>query len=137
MGCGNSDEAKQLFFPLQAGCHNFDIGLRVPNTEVARVDKFFADHEAFMRSTHNATADGSKEPHTLGYFVTKVAERKNPLDAQEGLTENTLYGLTETYRSSGGCDAHLAAGRANEALFKEFSELVGLFGVGEGLGQMW
>ena len=76
------------------------------------VDEWFAAHKAHMNSTHNFSADGSKEPHALCYYVSKVAQPGFQGSAFEGphSSNHTLYALTETYRSREGCVAHTDAG---------------------------
>eukprot|EP00658_Telonema_sp_P-2_P058892 TRINITY_DN474_c0_g1_i1.p1 TRINITY_DN474_c0_g1~~TRINITY_DN474_c0_g1_i1.p1 ORF type:complete len:289 (+),score=93.05 TRINITY_DN474_c0_g1_i1:185-1051(+) len=124
MGCGNGTEAEN--FPLEPGCVNFDIALRVPDGETGPVDAFFAEHEQFMRKTHNTKPDGSQEPHTLAYFVTKV---KEPVPEGEGTTGNTLYALTETYRTVKGCEAHMEEGQKSTEMFAHFQEVVSKYAV--------
>jgi hypothetical protein len=89
---------------------------------VKQVDKFFADHKAFMDKTHPTSGDA--EPRPLMYIVTKAPEPKDPNNPKAGSTGNTLYSLTETYRGMDGCTAHMAAGQADGPLFSKFLEIV-------------
>ena len=72
--------------PTKPGCHNFNLTFKVPDGETAVVDKFFADHQTFMRETHK----GPEEPFALMYIVTKMQEPKDPNDPSQGTTGNTL-----------------------------------------------
>jgi len=117
--------------PIKPGCHNFNLTLRVPEGEETEyVDKFFEDHQAFMRSTHG---NPSKEPFCLMYIVTKTPESKE----DGSTTGNNLYALTETYQGTEGCDAHMSAGKNYQkkegedhgALFGTFLDIVSKYAI--------
>jgi hypothetical protein len=101
---------------LEPGCRNFNVGLRVPAADVEHVDKFFADHKAFMDRTHKASGDA--EPRPLMYAVTKA----------QTTTGNTLYSVTQTYRGMDGAKAHMAAGQADGPLNMRFLDVFSKFG---------
>lgn len=112
--------------PIKAGCHNFNLTFKVPAGETDYVDKFFADHEAFMRATHA----GPEEPFAQMYIVTKQAEQKDG-----AATGDTVYAVTETYQAIKGCHAHMAAGQGfnkkdgepHGDLFARFLDVVGKY----------
>ena len=117
--------------PTKPGCRNFNLTFKVPDAETGVVDKFMADHQEFMRKTHN----GPEEPFCLMYIVSKTPEPKDPNDPSAGTTGNTLYAITETYEAMAGCEAHMAAGQGYGkkegepygALFATFLEVVGKY----------
>jgi len=117
--------------PIKPGCRNFNITLKVPDGDVETVDKFIADHQAFMRETHK----GPAEPFCLMYAVTKTAELKDSNDPSQGTTGSMLYAITETYQALEGCQAHMAAGQGygkkegepHGVLFGTFLDLVGKY----------
>ena len=107
------------------------ITLKVPDGETEYVDKFFDEHQAFMRETHN----GPAEPNAIMYIITKTPDLKDSNDPSAGTTGNTLYAVTETYAGLEGCQAHMAAGQGygkkegepHGALFATFLEVVGKY----------
>jgi hypothetical protein len=113
-----SDPLLSALDNVRPGCRAFNLGFAVPQSDVAAVDKFFADYTAFMDRTHRTSGDA--EPMILFYTVTKAP---GPND------RTTLYALTEIYRSMAGCCAHVAAAEATGALFSTFRDVVAKYAV--------
>jgi hypothetical protein len=75
---------------LSPGCFDINIGFKVPDADVAHVDKFFADHKAFMAKTHPTSSDAELQP--LMYMVTKAPEPKAEVPFQaSGPTGQKMY----------------------------------------------
>ena len=101
--------------------YGFHISFKVPNDQSERMELFLDTHQAFMRETHHI--GGNIEPVILCYVVMKSPEFNNPLDPTSGETGNTLYGITEIYQGTEGCQAHMALGQAREKMFGELVSL--------------
>ena len=106
---------------LAPGCCEINIGFKVPDAEVAHVDKFFADHKAFMDKTHPTSGD--EEPVILFYMVSKIA-------GEEGFT---LYSQTEIFKGQAGIDKHMEIGMA-DPIGPRFMDLVGKYSVYKSIG---
>ncbi|MAJ29315.1 hypothetical protein CBD41_07850 [bacterium TMED181] len=117
---------------VRNGCYGFHLTFRVPNDEVSRVDEFFETHQSFMRETHHL--DGDIEPVVLTYAVMRGPEMNDPLNPESGETGHTLFGITEIYRGSEGCQAHMALGQSREAMFSDLMGLTQDYMVGGLLG---
>ena len=110
-----------LTLPAHPVLHsNFDIGFKVADDKTADVDKFFADHMAFMKATHS----GPAEPKAVSYMVTKTPEPKDPNDPAAGTTGNTIYFMSESYGSMEGCQAHFAKAGATGDILPRFQQTV-------------
>lgn len=119
-----ADKAK-LQWALAAPAFNFDIGFKVADNKTADVDKFFADHMAFMKATHA----GPVEPKAISYTVTKTAEPKDPNNPAAGTTGNTIYFMSESYGSMDACQAHFAKAAETGDILPRFQKTVKDFAV--------
>ena len=108
---------------------NFDLGFKVPNAETEGVEKFFSDHMAFMKATHT----GPAEPKALSYMVTKTPEPVDPSDPSKGVTDFTIYAMSETYSSMEGCAAHMAVAGKTGDILPRFMETVKKYATGTAL----
>ena len=97
---------------------NFDLGFKVPAADVPTVEKFFADHMAFMKSTHT----GPAEPKPLSYMVTKI-----PAD------DGTVYAMSETYSGMEGCSKHMEVAKATGDILPRFMDTVKKYATGVSL----
>lgn len=118
------DKAK-LSWALSRPAFNFDIGFKVADDKTVDVDKFFADHMAFMKATHA----GPVEPKAISYMVTKTAEPKDPNDPAAGTTGNTIYFMSESYGSMEACQAHFAKAAETGDILPRFQKTVKDFAV--------
>ena len=56
---------------------------------------------------HEAVRPGPDEPKPLAYMVTKTPEPNDPMDPSKGVTDFTIYAISETYAGMEGCMAHM------------------------------
>jgi len=108
---------------------NFDLGFKVPSADVATVEKFFADHQAFMKSTHA----GPDEPKALAYMVTKTPEPADPNDPSKGVTDFTIYAMSETYSGMEACGKHMEVAKATSDILPRFMDTVTKYATGTSL----
>ena len=64
----------------------------VPEDKKSEVESFFAEHEVWMRETHNLS--GNDEPRIVDYSVSKAPEYIDN-DLAKGPSGKTIYSLHE------------------------------------------
>ena len=106
---------------IEPGCKEISVCYKVPNAEMKDMDKFIADHKAFMDKTHSTSGD--EEPVILFYMVTKMP-------GDDGFT---LYSHTEIFKGQAGIDKHFEVGMA-DPIGPRFMDLVGKYSVYKSIG---
>ena len=66
----------------------------VPEDKKSEVESFFAEHEVWMRETHNLSGDD--EPRIIDYSVSKAPQYIDN-DLEKGPSGMTIYSLHEVY----------------------------------------
>ena len=87
----------------------------VPEDKKSEVDSFFAEHEVWMRETHNLT--GNDEPRIIDYSVSKAPQYIDN-DLEKGPSGNTIYSLHEVYVTDQGAMKHFELWQSHPAAEK-------------------
>lgn len=91
------------------GCTQLTYIIIAPPDQAAEGARLFQSHKAWMEGTHHR--DGEKA--LLSYEVSTAPELTDPLDASSEPTGNTIFVLTEVYRSDAGIADHFAQAEAS------------------------
>ena len=75
----------------------------VPEDKKSEVESFFAEHEVWMRETHNLS--GNDEPRIVDYSVSKAPQYIDN-DFEKGPSGKTIYSLHEVYVTDQGAMKH-------------------------------
>jgi len=115
-----------IFADGHSNSNAFGFALKVPENEVARVEKLLQSHLEFMNNTHSVTGD--KETRLNSYSVLKGPEMVDPTKPEKGTTGNMFFILAEHYETPKGLQKHLAAGSKWKDI-QEMNEIMGKYGV--------
>ena len=87
----------------------------VPEDKKSEVESFFADHEVWMRETHNLS--GNDEPRIVDYSVSKAPHYIDN-DLEKGPSGKTIYSLHEVYVTDQGAMKHFELWQSHPAAEK-------------------
>ena len=84
----------------------------VPEDKRTEVESFFAEHEVWMRETHNLS--GNDEPRIIDYSVSKAPQYIDN-DLEKGPSGMTIYSLHEVYVTDKGAMKHFELWQSHPA----------------------
>ena len=87
----------------------------VPEDKKSEVESFFAEHEVWMRETHNLS--GNDEPRIVDYSVSKAPQYIDN-DLEKGPSGMTIYFLHEVYVTDQGAVKHFELWHSHTAAEK-------------------
>ena len=87
----------------------------VPDEKKSEVEAFFAEHELWMRETHNLS--GNDEPRIVDYSVSKAPHYIDN-DLEKGPSGKTIYSLHEVYVTDQGAMKHFELWQSHPAAEK-------------------
>ena len=86
----------------RVGCTQLTYVIVAPPELAEEGDRVFRSHQKWMEATHHR--EGEKA--LLSYEVSRTPELSNPLDPNSEPTGNTIFVLSEVYRSDAGVIDH-------------------------------
>ena len=108
-----------------AKANAFAITLKVPASDVAKVEEMLRTHHKWMKETHPMT--GEKKLNS--YSIIKGPEWNNPADPSKGMTGNMYFILTEYYENPAGFQNHQELGN-KWPMIQEFQQMLFSYVVG-------
>ena len=108
-----------------AKANAFAITLKVPASDIAKVEEMLKTHHKWMKETHPMT--GEKKLNS--YSVIKGPEWNNPADPSQGMTGNMYFILTEYYENPAGFQNHQELG-SKWPMIQEFQQMLFSYVVG-------
>ena len=87
----------------------------IPEDKKSEVESFFAEHEVWMRETHNLSGD--EEPRIVDYSVSKAPQYIDN-DLEKGHSGKTIYSLHEVYVTEQGGMKHVELWQSHPAAEK-------------------
>ena len=108
-----------------AKANAFAITLKVPASDVAKVEEMLKTHHKWMKETHPMT--GEKKLNS--YSILKGPEWNNPADPSQGMTGNMYFILTEYYENPAGFQNHQELG-SKWPMIQEFQQMLFTYVVG-------
>lgn len=106
------------------GHPSINIAYKVPADKEAEFDALLKDHEAnLMRKSHTfdaMPADDATKPRLSQFYMSKMKEQVDPLDASKGETGDFLYVMNESYIVPAGIAGHMAVATSTWPKMDEF-----------------
>jgi hypothetical protein len=91
------------------GCIQLIYVIIAPPDQANEGDRIFRSHQTWMEATHHRS--GPKA--LLSYDVSKTSELSNPADPDSLPTGNTIFILSEVYRTEAGVADHYEQAQAS------------------------
>ena len=108
-----------------SNANGFSITLKVPASDVAKVEAMLVSHYKWMKETHPMTGDKKLN----SYSVMKGPEWNNPADPSQGMTGNMYFVLNEFYENPSGFANHQELG-SKWSQIQEFQTMLFTYVVG-------
>ena len=82
--------------------NSFALTLKVPSTDVEKVEAILQSHHQFMHDKHSLSGDDRLN----SYSIVKGFEPVDLTDPSKGVTDNVIYFLSEHYQTPTGLQLH-------------------------------